>query len=44
VLFVSGYPESGVMSAGEPISAGFLHKPFSPGALADKIRAVLGED
>jgi len=40
VLFVSGYP-GGSLGESIPPSAEFLHKPFSPGALAEKIASVL---
>ncbi len=42
VLFVSGYPGSDNQLEAMPKSAEFLHKPFSPGALAEKVAAVLG--
>jgi two-component system cell cycle sensor histidine kinase/response regulator CckA len=44
VLFVSGYPDAGPNSDSGPPSAEFLHKPFSPGALAAKIKSVLSDE
>jgi CheY-like chemotaxis protein len=41
VLFVSGYPGGGVSGESVPPSAEFLHKPFTPGTLAQKISSVL---
>jgi PAS domain S-box-containing protein len=42
VLFTSGYTEDAMLYAGQ-LAAGrhFLHKPFSPATLAQKVRAVL---
>ena len=44
VLFVSGYPDASAVGDSGPPSAEFLHKPFSPAALADKIKSVLSND
>jgi PAS domain S-box-containing protein len=42
VLFTSGYTDNAIVSQGvlEPNTA-FLHKPFTPGAIARKVREVL---
>jgi len=43
VLYISGYADSAVWQQGGPESSGaFLQKPFSPEALARKVREVLG--
>jgi PAS domain S-box-containing protein len=39
VLFVSGYPDRSGAAGGQPVH--FLQKPFSPAALAQKVREVL---
>jgi two-component system cell cycle sensor histidine kinase/response regulator CckA len=41
VLFMSGYSEETVMRRVEDPDVSFLHKPFTPGVLAEKVRAVL---
>jgi len=42
VLFTSGYTDDTLLHAGQLISGThFLHKPFSPAALAQKVRGVL---
>jgi signal transduction histidine kinase len=42
VLFTSGYTEDTVLHAGQfATGTHFLHKPFSPAALAQKVRAIL---
>jgi PAS domain S-box-containing protein len=41
VLFLSGYTERAVIEHGLDASAAFLQKPFSPDALARKVRGVL---
>jgi DNA-binding response OmpR family regulator len=42
VLYVSGYTDDVVMPDGFTETTGaFLHKPFTPDALARKVRAVL---
>jgi FixJ family two-component response regulator len=42
VLFISGYADSAIVHQGR-LDPGieFLHKPFSPAALARKVREVL---
>ena len=42
VLFTSGYTEDAMLYAGQ-LATGthFLHKPFSPAALAPKVRGLL---
>jgi PAS domain S-box-containing protein len=43
VLFMSGYTEDAILTKGVLESGiDFLEKPFTPGALEDKVRAVLG--
>ncbi len=43
VVFMSGYMENGTVQPGAlEAGAGFLAKPFSPDALATKVREVLG--
>ncbi|MBV9506414.1 MAG: response regulator [Acidobacteriia bacterium] len=44
VLFMSGYAETGLVKAGINERAEFLQKPFTPGALAEKVRKVLEGD
>jgi len=42
VLFTSGYTEDAMLYAGQLASGThFLHKPFTPAALAQKVRAIL---
>ena len=42
VLFTSGYTEDAMLHAGQlVIGTHFLHKPFSPAALAQKVRSIL---
>jgi CheY-like chemotaxis protein len=42
VLFLSGYTDDAIMRHGvREADVAFLHKPYSPGALAAKVRAVL---
>ncbi len=42
VLFTSGYTEDAMLHAGQlVIGTHFLHKPFSPAALAQKVRGIL---
>jgi CheY-like chemotaxis protein len=42
VLFMSGYNSNAVLHRDVPLSeAPFLQKPFTPGVLAEKVRAVL---
>lgn len=42
VLFTSGYPDKSVVHNGELLAGiAFLHKPYTPQLLANKIRAVL---
>jgi CheY-like chemotaxis protein len=42
VLFTSGYTEDTVLRAGQfATGTYFLHKPFSPAALAQKVRSIL---
>ncbi len=42
VLFVSGYTEDAMLHAGQmPTGTHFMHKPFSPAALMQKVRAIL---
>ncbi len=44
VLFMSGYTDNAVLQTGELRSAcAFLQKPFTPSALAKKVREILGE-
>jgi len=44
VLFMSGYPDRGAEQLSDlPAGASFLPKPFSPSALAECVREVLGE-
>jgi two-component system cell cycle sensor histidine kinase/response regulator CckA len=43
VLYLSGYPSQAIVASGALQSdTAFLHKPFTPGALAAKLRSVLG--
>ena len=45
VLYVSGYTEDVVLRHGVlHDNVAFMHKPFSPSALAQKVREVLDED
>ena len=42
VLFTSGYTEDAMLHAGQLANdTHFLHKPFSPAALAQKVRGIL---
>ena len=42
VLFTSGYTEDAMLHAGQLASGThFLHKPFAPAALAQKVRGIL---
>jgi two-component system cell cycle sensor histidine kinase/response regulator CckA len=41
VVFMSGYTDDGVRRGVEDSAVGFLHKPFTPAVLMEKIRAVL---
>jgi CheY-like chemotaxis protein len=41
VLFISGYGETAVFKEGVPAGMGFLQKPFSAQALAQKLRQIL---
>jgi two-component system, cell cycle sensor histidine kinase and response regulator CckA len=42
VLFTSGYTENVVLYADQlAIGTHFLHKPFSPAVLAQKVRSIL---
>jgi FixJ family two-component response regulator len=41
VLFMSGYTDETVMRQVEDPGMCFLQKPFSPAALAEKVRSVL---
>jgi CheY-like chemotaxis protein len=45
VLYISGYADSAVAGSGMRLAdAAFLQKPFTPAALAEKVREVLGGD
>jgi two-component system, cell cycle sensor histidine kinase and response regulator CckA len=41
VLFMSGYSDETVVHRVEAPDVGFLHKPFTPASLAEKVRAML---
>jgi len=41
VLFMSGYTDEAVMHQVEDPDVGFIHKPFTPAMLAQKVRAAL---
>jgi len=40
-LFMSGYTEHSSLSAGLPVGAAFLQKPFTPDILARRVRLIL---
>ncbi|HSB53455.1 MAG TPA: response regulator, partial [Gemmatimonadales bacterium] len=43
ILYVSGYTDDAILQHGKLLpNTSFLHKPFSPGSLAERVREVLG--